>query len=268
MRQLPSIVSLDATPIQYDKLGAVYNHSPGSTRLEAIKKKLNIRAFSAAKSLVSWSEWAKSSLVADYGIDPSKVTVIPPGIDLEKWLFPRSSQRKNEVRFLFVGGNFKRKGGDVLLGAFELVSRKNSDCFLDIVTNDVIDRKLPDRVVVHRGLRANTPDLLKLYEAADIFAFPTRGDCLPLAVMEAMAAGLPVITTDVGALSEAVLDGTTGLVVKSDDKNAMAEAMGRLMSDPARRSDMSKHGRERAQEKFNAKTNYRRLVELLVSIKG
>ena len=89
MQKLPSLVSLDATPLQYDALGAVYNHATGSGRLEDVKKRLNIRAFSAAKGLITWSEWAKGSLVFDYGVSRDKITVIPPGIDLQKWLFPR-----------------------------------------------------------------------------------------------------------------------------------------------------------------------------------
>ena len=69
MRGMPSVVSLDATPLQYDALGAFYGHAPsGSARLEALKKRLNQRAFRSARHLVSWSQWAKDSLVADYGV--------------------------------------------------------------------------------------------------------------------------------------------------------------------------------------------------------
>jgi glycosyltransferase involved in cell wall biosynthesis len=267
MRRLPSIVSLDATPIQYDALGAVYNHAPGSGPLESIKKRLNIRSFNAAKRLITWSEWAKSSLVSDYGIEPGKITVIPPGIDLEKWMFTRANGNRRDIRYLFVGGDFARKGGDVLLKAFRAVSQRDPHCFLDIVTKDTNIRNLPTGAVVHNGLKANSPELLHLYQAADVFAFPTRGDCLPLAVMEAMAAGLPVITTNVGALAEAVIDGETGIVVKSEDSAAMAAAMERLASDRPLLSLMSKNGRERAQEKFNASTNYGRLVDTLRAIK-
>jgi len=268
MRRLPSIVSLDATPLQYDALGSFYNHSPGSSRLEDIKKRLNIRAFSSAKALVTWSEWAKKSLVDDYGVAAQKVTVIPPGIDLTRWLFTRKEASPVDVRFLFVGGDFVRKGGDVLLSAFSEVLKSYPNCFLDIVTKDTNLVGLPNNVVVHNGLRANTPELLKLYESADVFVFPTRGDCLPLAVMEAMAAGLPVITTDVGALSEAVVGGVTGLVVKNDSTEAISSAMELLLCDPALRNSMSKAGRERAVEKFNAATNYRRLVDCLLAIAG
>jgi glycosyltransferase involved in cell wall biosynthesis len=267
MRRLPSIVSLDATPLQYDALGAFYNHGPGSPFLEKIKKRLNIRAFNAAKALIAWSEWTKKSLVDDYGIDPAKVTVIPPGIDLERWTFERASKVGEDVRFLFVGGDFARKGGEALLESFRQLSRKHPGSTLDIVTKSTNIQNLPLGATVHYGLKANTPELLRLYQAADVFAFPTRGDCLPLAVMEAMAAGLPVITTDVGALSEAVVDGQTGLVVKVDDVSSMTAAMEQMICDPKLRVSMSGNARGRAEEKFSAATNYRRLVDALLAIR-
>ncbi|MBV9852429.1 MAG: glycosyltransferase, partial [Armatimonadetes bacterium] len=104
MRRLPSVVSLDATPLQYDALGAFYGHAPsGSARLEAVKKRLNERAFRAARHLVTWSQWAKNSLVMDYAVPADKVTVIPPGIDTACWDFPaRPAPGNRSVNLLFV----------------------------------------------------------------------------------------------------------------------------------------------------------------------
>jgi glycosyltransferase involved in cell wall biosynthesis len=266
MRRLPSIVSLDATPIQYDALGSLYNHARGSRLLENVKKRLNVRSFRSARSLVTWSEWAKQSLISDYGIESDKVNVIPPGIDLEKWLFPRTAFPSDRVRFLFVGGDFGRKGGHVLLDAFREVVQRDPNCFLDIVTRDREISNLPHNVSIYNDLRPNTPELMQLYRSADIFAFPTLGDCLPLAIMEAMAAGLPVITTDVGALSEAVVNESTGLVVNINDSKALLAAMNRLAGDADLRQTMSAHARQRAIDKFDAPKNYRRLLDALLAI--
>jgi glycosyltransferase involved in cell wall biosynthesis len=268
MHRLPSIVSLDATPVQYDALGSVYNHTPGSIYFERLKKKLNVRAFSAAKGLITWSNWAKQSLVDDYGITSDKITVIPPGIDLEKWQFPRMAEDRHAVRFLFVGGDFTRKGGDTLLEAYRVVQKVAPSCQLDIVTKSTDLVNLPLGVTVHNGLKANTPELMELYATADVFAFPTRGDCLPLAVMEAMAAGLPVISTDVGALSEAVIDGVTGLIVDVDNAEALANAMLLLAADGHIRTQMGSRGREQAQVAFDAKLNYQKLVQSLLSVRN
>ena len=117
MRRVPSVISLDATPLQYDALGAFYGHAPSANpRLENLKKRLNQRAFAAARHLVTWSHWTKDSLTADYGVPAEKITVIPPGVDQTLFL-PDPAARPNDgvVRILFVGGNFARKGGELLL---------------------------------------------------------------------------------------------------------------------------------------------------------
>lgn len=264
MRRLPSVVSLDATPLQYDSLGAFYGHAPsGNARLEAMKKRLNQRAFGAARHLVTWSEWAKNSLADDYGVARDKVTVIPPGIDTARWNFARAERTaKQGVNLLFVGADFARKGGDALLEAFATLP-PGTNAHLHIVTRteDVGDGRA--NVSVHRNVAPNSETLLRLFAEADVFVFPTRGDCLPLAVMEALAAGLPVITTNVGALGEAVADGETGLVVPPDNPTALADAMTALAGDPARRARLGEAARQSALARFDARTNYQKLVEIV-----
>ena len=262
MRRVPSVISLDATPVQYDALGAFYGHIPSSdARVEALKKRLNARAFGAAKRLVAWSEWAKSSLVADYGVSPDKVSVIPPGIDTSLWECPVRGKRPGEpVHVLFVGGDFPRKGGDTLLAAFQsLPAGLNAHLHVVTQTPDIAEGMA--NITVHRGLTANSAPLRRLFAEADLFAFPTRGDCLPLAVMEAMAAGLPIITTHVGALAEAVIDGETGLVVPPDNPEALCDALASLIGDAARRTRMGCRARGTALTRFDAATNYRRLLD-------
>lgn len=263
MRRLPSIVSLDATPLQYDALGAFYGHQPSANpRVEALKKRLNERALHAARHLVTWSEWAKDSLVADYRVPAEKITVIPPGIDTARWSFSRAGCcNDGPVNLLFVGADFPRKGGDVLLDAFRRLP-SSVHAHLHIVTKSEDVPDVPG-VTVHRGLAPNSEPLLRLFSEADLFVFPTRGDCLPLAVMEALAAGLPVITTTVGALPEAVTHGETGWVVPVDDAAAMAEAITILAGDPALRQRLSTAAREAALTRFDADTNYARLVQMI-----
>src|SRR5436190_5382695 len=84
MRRLPSIVSMDATPMNYDSIGASYGHSPaGGGMLDRRKYELNKRSFQSAAALVTWTEWARQSLVSDYGVDPEIVRVISPGAATE-----------------------------------------------------------------------------------------------------------------------------------------------------------------------------------------
>ena len=269
MRRVPSVVSLDATPLQYDTLGAYYGHTPSTNaRVERLKWRLNQRAFATARHLVCWSHWAKHSLAADYGILPEKVTVIPPGIDTERWRFPaRVERRGGGLNILFVGGDFQRKGGDTLLEAFRMLPR-SLGAHLHLVTGTRGVAEGVPGVSVHHGVTPNSDALLCLFAQADLFVFPTRADCLPLAVMEALAAGLPVITTRVGALAEAVVHGETGWVISPDDAPAMAEAIRALAEDPAQRARFGAAAREAALERFDAGINYGRLVEVLRRTSG
>jgi glycosyltransferase involved in cell wall biosynthesis len=265
MQRMPSVVSLDATPLQYDRLGAAYGHQPSANaRLEAAKKRLNRKSFQAARRLVTWSQWAKDSLVDDYGVPEEKITVIPPGIDTAAWDFPPRRPQDGPVNLLFVGGDFSRKGGDTLLSAFRRLPP--SSAHLHIVTKSEDVGEGMDHVTVHRGLTPNSDPLKQLYAQADLFVFPTRGDCLPLAVLEAQAAGLPVITTAVAALPEAVAHAETGWIVPLDDSAALAEAIAGLISDPQLRLDLGRAARDFALARFDAQRNYRRLVDTVCDL--
>ncbi len=281
MRRIPSVVSLDATPLQFDAIGETYGHRPSeNARVEDLKRRMNQRSFNAAQTLVTWSEWTKASLVADYGVPPAKVVVIPPGIDIAQWSFDRAPTAENDVtRVLFVGGDFRRKGGDVLLNAWEALPAPVRDrARLDIVTkswsetDEAAAREGANggtgmrNVFIHRNLTPNAPALRELYGKADLFAFPTRGDCLPLAVLEALASGLPVITTDVGALGEAVRDGETGAVIPIGDASALTTAMTELIENGPKRRQMAKTARAEAVGRFDAARNYARLVQTVCDV--
>ncbi|MDR3709358.1 MAG: glycosyltransferase family 4 protein [Capsulimonadaceae bacterium] len=264
MRRVPSVVSLDATPYQIDDLAAGYGHPVHSGAVEALKHRIHCNAFAAARGLVAWSEWAKRSLVKDYAVDANRVAVIPPGIDVDRWKIERSENASGVVRVLFVGGDFERKGGAVLLDAFRRARRVQPDIELDIVTrSEDVGAGQDEGVRVHNGLTPNCPALVDLYARADLFAFPTTADCLPLAIMEALAAGLPVLTTDVAAIPEAVEHEQTGLIVNKCRLEDFGDALIRLAGDEQMRRAMSARARVVARERFNASRNYGQLVDLL-----
>ncbi len=85
----------------------------------------------------------------------------------------------------------------------------------------------------------------------DVFVLPSRVEGLPLVLVEAMLAGVPVVATDVGSVAEAVVDGSTGLLVPPGDTDALVEAIASLLGDPGLRREMGARGRERALELFS-----------------
>jgi glycosyltransferase involved in cell wall biosynthesis len=279
MKRLPSIISLDATPANMDSVGEFYGHrAAGDGLLDRQKYALNRRAMHAADALVAWSEWARRSLIDDYGAESDRIRVIAPGaapayfeighrrhasgdaaMDVAA---PRSARDDNLIRLLFVGGDFRRKGGHLLLEA--LRGPLSERCELHIVTRE---RVAPQpNVHVHHGLGPNSPELLRLFAESDVFVLPSLGECLAVVLMEATAAGLPVITTRVGALAEAVRPGESGLLVPTGDPGALREALVALVDDSSIRRRMGRAGLALADAKFDAARNNQAILDLLVEV--
>jgi len=115
------------------------------------------------------------------------------------------------------------------------------------------------------GVRADVADILR---ASDVFVLSSRVEGNPLSVMEAMAAGLPVVSTAVGGVPELVRDGETGLLVPSEDAGALARAVQALMDDPARRRAMGAAARQDAVSRFDIRhtvRGYEQLYEALLN---
>jgi glycosyltransferase involved in cell wall biosynthesis len=260
---LPTVISLDATPINYDTIGRYYGHRSGG-KLERLKFLANRRALARAVALVTWCGWAKDSLVNDYGMPSEKVTVIPPGVDLALWPRRDPSQRARAnadqpVKLLFVGGEFTRKGGEVLLECFG--TGLDERCELHLVTQSPVSPA--PNVFVYHNVTANSDTLLRLYAESDIFVFPTLADCAPLSVPEAMAAGLPVVATRVGAIPEMVVEGETGMLVPPGDVAALRAAIDTLLERPELRVRFGAAARRVVEAKYDARYNCQRVLEVL-----
>ncbi|HLE83314.1 MAG TPA: glycosyltransferase, partial [Thermoanaerobaculia bacterium] len=102
--------------------------------------------------------------------------------------------------------------------------------------------------LVWTGFRRDVPALLA---AADLFVLPSLDDAFPTALLEAMAAGLPVVATRAGGIPEIVDDGATGVLVPAEDPAALARAVAALLADPAARRALGRAGRRRVAERFS-----------------
>ena len=263
MRAVPTVVSLDATPVNFDDVGEAYGHRRGRPLVETVKMAVNRRAFLAAAALVTWSRLAADSLARDYGVPASRVRVIPPGVDLERFRPDSGGRPESLVRVLFVGGDFARKGGHDLLAALQGLPEAE----VDIVTgSDVGPVPANVRCRVHRGLRPGDPDLLDLYRRADVFALPSRGDCLPQVLAEAAASGLPLVATASGAMGEVVRDGVNGFLVPVRAPADLRGVLRRLVESPDLRRSMGEASLEMARREHDALANHRRIFELMAEV--
>jgi glycosyltransferase involved in cell wall biosynthesis len=260
LAKIPGIVSLDATPRQYDELGAFYKHEEGPAWLEAWKWRLNRDCFKSARRLVAWSEWTKLGLVEEYEVPADKIAVIPPGVNVHEWRRPMPRvPHSDPVKVLFVGGDLERKGGLVLLEAFR--SLRHLGLELHLVTKD---RLTPEPgVFVYNNLKANSQPLKDLYHNCDIFALPTFGDCLPMVLSEAGASGMAIISTKVAAIPEIIRNGETGLIVPVSDAAALTQALRELATNPGYRVTLGEGAIAHVCRHYDAPTNASLLLGLL-----
>jgi glycosyltransferase involved in cell wall biosynthesis len=257
VRARPTLISLDVTPFQYDDLAELYDHTPDKPGpIRSIKHAMNRQLFHSAKHLLPWSSWVRASLIKDYGVSAERITIIPPGADTLRWR-PAPGAASERVRVLFVGGNFVRKGGALLLDWFR-TSPDAARCELHLVTRDSV--AAAPNVHVYNAMQNNSDELIALAQSADVFVLPTQADCFSIASIEAMAAGLPVITTDVGGIADIVTSGENGYLIPSGDAHALASALALLVNDAGLRARMGACGRARAERDFDARTNVLRVV--------
>jgi glycosyltransferase involved in cell wall biosynthesis len=265
-RQLRNyLVATDITPSQYDRMSHWYGHKPdGDGWISHYKHRLNRQVLNNASFLLPWSNWTAGSLVEDYGVSPDRVMTVPPGVDLAVWS-PKILPERDQIRILFVGGDFYRKGGDLLLETFEALLQMFPARSLELalVTNTQVAHR--PGVKIYRDMKPNSPDLIHLYQSSDIFVLPTRAEAFGIAAVEASAVGLPVVATRVGGLADIVEDGETGFLIDPEELQPLVDALTILIENHTLRSDMGRAGLLRAQERFDATRNAEKIIHLLLA---
>ncbi|MES2992936.1 MAG: glycosyltransferase family 4 protein [Pseudomonadota bacterium] len=202
-----------------------------------------------------FSHWGARILTRDCGVPSEKVEAIHVGMDLELWRsIPRPVRPSDRrLRLLFVGGDFVRKGGPLLLEVFQAHFQNVAE--LHLVTKQA-PRQLPESVHVHADFSPNDERLRQLYARSDLLVIPTTADIGPLWVcLEAMSAGMPIISTEVGAATEVVRNGDTGFSIKVGDGEALRQAIQTLYDHPDMCHQLGWRGRALIESNYNAAIN-------------
>jgi glycosyltransferase involved in cell wall biosynthesis len=188
-------------------------------------------------------------------IRPERVAMVPLGLDLDELfsLPPMGGAGGADVVFGFVGRLVPIKDPETLLRAFALVRQRVPKARLHIVGDGELRAAVRDlaatlgfaEAVDLMGWRR---DLGAVYGGIDALVLSSRSEGTPFALIEAMAAGRPVVATDVGGVADILVDGTTGLLVPARDPAALADAMTAIALDAGLRRRMGAAGRQVAVE--------------------
>lgn len=134
--------------------------------------------------------------------------------------------------------------------------------------NTQVPAAVPDwpGITTYQHLRPNTQELLALYHACDVFVLPTRAEAFGIAAVEASAAGLPIIATAVGGLTDIVADRQSGFLIANNDVDALIYRLQLLAESPDLRQKLGRAARKRAELCFDARHNAARILEILFEI--
>ncbi len=187
---------------------------------------------------------------------PGYYNIIPNGVNIARFASAKRLDEFNDgkLSILFVGRPEKRKGLDHLLQAFALVRKKRQDVRLIVVGGGKFDRykrmarslRLED--VEFRGY-VSDEELPRYHQSADIFCAPNTGfESQGIVLLEAMAAGLPLVASNIEGFASVLTHGIQGLLVLPGDERALADALLALLDDEEGRRRMGQHGRAHAED--------------------
>lgn len=215
----------------------------GHEHSHELTAQLNAECELADRILVG-STFARDTFVEE-GIPAEKLIIVPYGARMTLFTPSEKGQHAKSFRVLFVGQIGQRKGVPYLLRAFKAFRGSGAELTL---VGDFVNTALP--FAPYRDIFthiSHVPQVMlrEIYHRSDVFVFPTLLEGMPMVVVEAMAAGLPVIVTPNGP-GDIVRDGIDGFVVPIRDEHAIIDRLEYLRSHPAECKEMGKRARERA----------------------
>jgi glycosyltransferase involved in cell wall biosynthesis len=236
------------------------------------RERVNRWALRSCDAVVAVSKEVYKAEIQHSQTDPAKVVVIPNTVQVEAFTGVNQAQvemLRQEWNIhpsrpvIGTVARFDRQKGHVyLIDATIKILKQIPSTKILLVGDGPLRPQMEDKAealglsdsIIFTGIRH---DVQKILALLDLFVLPSLWEGLPVALLEAMAAGLPVVATAAGGTPEAVVDGTTGLLVPPRDPLALAKAITRLLNDPELRRQMGQAGQKRVIEHFSVE----RMVE-------
>ena len=235
-------------------------------------------------SIICVSEYDKTAALK-YKIAPEKkLFVIPNGINVEKLKFLEKEQAKKQIQEIgnwkleignFIVGSianlYKNKAIDVLIEAAREIKNKKENIkneFLFLVIGEGKERENLELRIKnyelsdHFFLIGAVPEAWKYLKAFDIFVLPSLKEGFPYAILEAMAAGLPIVASKVGGIPEMIAGGENGLLIKPGDAKELAAAILRLSQDEEMAKKLGNEAERTVKEKFGLQEMVKKTTEV------
>jgi len=205
-------------------------------------------AYQNARMVFTMSRNISRSLISEYGCSPQKVKCVYAGSNVSAEASGNiDSSRFTAKNILFVGVEWERKGGPVLLEAFRLLRRTHPDARLTIVG---CSPQISEPGVHIEG-RVPLAEVPRYYRSASVFCLPTLNEPFGLVFLEAASFGLPVVATRIGAIPEIVMDGKSGYLVEPQNAAELAARLGELLGDPKRAEQFGACGHEWVSRRYS-----------------
>jgi glycosyltransferase involved in cell wall biosynthesis len=210
-----------------------------------------------------------AAILLGSGVAAEKLSVIPNGVDVERFAAARATLQPPPATQIvgFVGRLVEAKGGGILLRAARTVLAACPET-LFVLAGDgplragweaLAERSGICKRVLFLGVRNDMPGV---YASLDMLVLPSWEEASPMCVLEAMAAGKPIVATRVGAIPNLVIPGVTGFLVEPGDVPALSEAILKLLRDPALARRFGENGRLHVSRNFSAAAAAARYIEL------
>jgi glycosyltransferase involved in cell wall biosynthesis len=199
-----------------------------------------------ARLTFTMSEHVARSLVEHYGVDPDRARCVGAGSNVGASAGAATAPATDRKQILFVGRDWERKGGPELIAALALVRKQHPEATL--VVAGCSPRLETDGVRVLGDVPVET--VAELFAESSLFCMPTRVEPFGLVFVESLTFGVPVVSTNIGALPDIVQDGETGFLVPPDDTPALAAAIVKLLDDPEEARRFGVIGRQRMLDRF------------------
>lgn len=229
------------------RLYTVHNLAEQDTRNKWLRKLLSLSFHRFHVIPIAISDLCCRSLVETYGLQIADIPCIYNGIDLNKFRKPDgcTADRQDIFKVLSVGRLSKQKNYPLLLRAAQKAHLRWPKLQFFILGEGDLRNSIEKQIEEEQAqdyvhLLGNVENVQEYLWDADLFFMTSDYEGLPLTVLEAMAAGLPIVSTKAGGIVDVVEDGKNGYLVDCNDEDALVEAIGKLCSCPARCDSFSK----------------------------